>query len=87
MTDKMKKPRKEVQATLNQNRHKDIQELADIKIEDRSTKHKSKKTNRYAEILKNRKIMKKMREEEKRSKIHIGKRKHIEKRAIAEAEE
>ena len=86
MTDKMKKPRKEVKATLNKNRHKDIQELADIDVEDRPTKHKSEST-RYQKILKNRKLMKKMRDDEKRSKIHIGKRKHIEKRARAEVEE
>lgn len=86
MTDKYKKPRKSVHAELNKNRHKDIQELADIDVEDRSTKHVHE-DNRYEQILKNRKLLKKKREEEKKSKIHIGKRKHIEKRAIAEVEE
>jgi hypothetical protein len=86
MTDKYKKPRKTVHATLNKNRHKDIQELADIDVEDRSTKHVHE-SNRYEKILENRKLMKRMREEEKKSKLHIGKRKHIEKRAIAEVEE
>lgn len=86
MTDKFKKSRKEIHAELNKNRHKDIQELADIAVEDRSTKHEHEK-NRYEQILDNRKVLKKQREDEKKTKVHIGKRKHIEKRAIAEVEE
>ncbi|WP_457559661.1 hypothetical protein [Candidatus Harpocratesius sp.] len=86
MTDKYKKPRKIVHAELNRKRHEDIQKLADLDVEDRSTKFNHEK-NRYEKIIENRKLLKKMREEEKKQKLHIGKRKHIEKRAIAEVED
>ncbi len=78
--------RKIVKAEISKNRTKDIQELADIEVENRDKKYEGE-SNRYGQILEQRKQDKREREEAKKQKIHLGKRKHIEKRAIAEAEE
>ena len=78
--------RKNVKAEFNKNRNKDIQELADIEVENRTSKHVDE-LNRYGKALKEKKEEKWEREHAKRGKMHLGKRKHIEKRAIAEAEE
>ena len=78
--------RKIVKAEISKNRTKDIQELADIEVENRDKKYEGE-SNQYGQILEQRKQDKREREEAKKQKIHLGKRKHIEKRAIAEAEE
>ena len=78
--------RKIVKAELNKNRDKNIQELADIDVENRDKVPKSDE-NRYGQILEERKHLKREREEDKKHKLHLGKKKHIEKRAIAEVEE
>lgn len=80
------KARKRIHAELNKNRDKTIDELADMDIEDRITHHEDE-PNRYQKILADRKETKYIREKSKMKKIHIGKRKHIEKRAIAETEQ
>ncbi len=80
------KARKRVHAEFNKNRDKPIDELADMDIDDRTSSFEDPQ-NRYQKILAQRKEEKYMREQSKNKKIHIGKRKHIEKRAIAESEE
>lgn len=79
------KARKRIHAELNKNRDKSIDELADMDIDDRTSLFEDE-PNRYEKILEMRKEEKYLREQEKKKKLHIGKRKHIEKRAIAETE-
>ena len=81
------KTRKNIKAIFNRNRKKEIDTLADLEFENRTSPHIEESSNRYTSILKNRKKMKRLRETEKLSKIHIGKKKHIAKRAVAEVEE
>lgn len=78
--------RKKVKAEISKNLDKDIQVLADIEIEERDKVYEGD-ANRYSQILEQRKQEKRDREEAKKQKVHLGKRKHIEKRAIAEVEE
>jgi len=86
MANKFSRGRKTLKAELNKNREETIQQLADIEIDSRSTKHEGEK-NRYEQILAIRKEEKFQRENTKQNKPHIWKRKHIVKRAVAEAEE
>ena len=86
MTDK-KKPRKTIKAIFNKNRQKEIDALADLEFEERTSPHIDESGNRFTEILKNRKKQKRLLKAEKLKKIHIGKKKHIGKRAVAEVEE
>jgi len=85
ITDKFTKGRKKRKAELNANRNKDIQELADIKLESRSSKHESE-PNRYKKILENKKKLKRKRKLEKKQKPYIWNRKKLMKRSVAEAE-
>jgi len=85
ITDKFIKGRKKRKAELNKNRKKDIQELADIKVESRSKKHESE-PNRYKKLLENKKKMKRLRKLEKKQKPYIWNKKKLMKRSIAEAE-
>ncbi|UYP44129.1 hypothetical protein NEF87_000414 [Candidatus Lokiarchaeum ossiferum] len=78
--------RKKVKAEISKNLDKDIQVLADIEVEERDKVFEGD-SNRYSQILEQRKQDKREREDAKKQKIHLGKRKHIEKRAIAEVEE
>ena len=86
ITDKFIKGRKKRKAELNKNRKKDIQELADIKVESRSSKHDTA-PNRYKKYLANKKKMKRQRELEKKQKPYIWNKKKMMKRSLAEAEE
>ena len=86
ITDKFIKGRKKRKAELNKNRKKDIQELADIKLESRSKKHESE-PNRYKKLLENKKKMKRLRKAEKKQKPYIWNKKRLLKRSVAEAEE
>ena len=87
MANKYFKSRKTLKAELNKNREETIQKLADIEVDSRSTKHEAEKT-RYEQILAIRKEDKFQRESTKqKNKPYIWKRKHIVKRAVAEAEE
>nr|QEE17029.1 hypothetical protein DSAG12_02861 [Candidatus Prometheoarchaeum syntrophicum] len=85
ITDKFIKGRKKRKAELNKNRKKDIQELADIKVESRSNKHDTA-PNRYKKYLENKKKMKRARELEKKQKPYIWNKKKMMKRSLAEAE-
>ncbi|MHA1745827.1 MAG: hypothetical protein ACTSWW_07495 [Promethearchaeota archaeon] len=87
MADKSKKPRKSIKAIFNRNRKKEIDTLADLEFENRTSPHIDESDNRYTAILEDRKKVKRLLKEEKLKKIHIGKKKHIGKRAVAEAEE
>ena len=80
------KARKKIHAELNKNRDKTIDELADMEFEHKTSHHENP-PNRYEQILAQRKEDKYSREQDKMKKPHIGNRKHIEKRAIAETEE
>ena len=86
ITDKFIKGRKNRKAELNKNRNKDIQELADITVDSRSTKHHTDE-NRYQKILKNKKKMKRQRVLEKKRKPYIWNKKRMIKRSLAEIEE
>ena len=86
ITDKFTKGRKKRKAELNANRNKDIQELADIKLESRSSKHESE-PNRYKKLLENKKKMKRQRKLDKKQKPYIWNKKKLLKRSVAEAEE
>jgi len=79
------KSRKSIKAELNSKRSDDIEVLGNIDPDSRVSIHKEE-SNRYSDILKDRKKQKRMRLKSKLSKIHIGKKKHIEKRAVAEVE-
>ena len=79
------KARKHIHAELNKNRDKTIDDLADMDIENRSSRHEDE-PNRYQQILNDRKEQKYKREQEKMKKIHIGK-KNLQKRARAETED
>jgi len=85
ITDKFIKGRKKRKAELNKNRNKDIQELADIKLESRSSKHESE-PNRYKKLLENKKKLKRQRKLDKKQKPYIWNKKRITKRSLAEAE-
>ena len=85
ITDKFTKGRKKRKAELNANRNKDIQELADIKLESRSSKHESE-PNRYKKLLDNKKKKKRQRKLEKKQKPYIWNKKKLMKRSVAEAE-
>lgn len=85
ITDKFIKGRKKRKAELNKNRKKDIQELADIKVESRSSKHDTL-PNRYKKYLENKKKMKRQRELDKKQKPYIWNKKKMMKRSLAEAE-
>ena len=88
MADKSKKPRKSIKAIFNRNRKSaEIDTLADLEFENRISPHIDESDNRYTAILEDRKKVKRLLKEEKLKKIHIGKKKHIGKRAVAEAEE
>jgi hypothetical protein len=78
------KARKHIHAELNKNRDKTIDDLADMDIENRTSRHEDE-PNRYQQILKDRKEQKYQREQEKRKIVHLGKK--IQKRAKAETEE
>ena len=86
ITDKFTKGRKKRKAELNANRNKDIQELADIKLESRSSKHESE-PNRYKKLLENKKKLKRQRKLDKKQKPYIWNKKKLLKRSVAEAEE
>jgi hypothetical protein len=86
MANKFSKGRKALKAELNKNREENIDKLADIEIDSRSTKHEVEK-NRYEQILAIRKEEKFQKAVRKDEKPHIWKRKHIVKRAVVEAEE
>ena len=87
MADKSKKPRKSIKAIFNRNRKSaEIDTLADLEFENRTSPH-IEGENRYTAILEDRKTVKRLLKEEKLKKIHIGKKKHIAKRAVAEVEE
>ena len=86
ITDKFIKGRKNRKAELNKNRKKDIQELADIKVESRSNKHESE-PNRYKQILESKKKIKRERELDKKHIPYIWNKKRMVKRSLAEAEE
>lgn len=85
ITDKFIKGRKKRKAEINKNRNKDIQELADIKLESRSSKHESE-PNRYKKLLENKKKLKRQRRLEKKQKPYIWNKKRMVKRSVAEAE-
>ena len=78
------KARKHIHAELNKNRDKTIDDLADMDIENRTTRFEDE-PNRYQQILKDRKTQKYQRKKGKRKILHLGKK--IRKRAIAETEE
>jgi len=85
ITDKFIKGRKKRKAELNKNRKKDIQELADIKLESRSNKHETE-PNRYKKLLENKKKLKRQRKLDKKQKPYIWNKKKLMKRSVAEAE-
>ena len=85
ITDKFIKGRKQRKAELNKNRKKDIQELADIKVESHSSKHDTL-PNMYKKYLENKKKLKRARELEKKQKPYIWNKKKMMKRSLAEAE-
>jgi len=87
MAAKTKKTRKSIKAIFNKNRKKEIDILADLEFENRTSPHIEESENRYTTILEDRKKVKRLLKEEKLKKIHIGKKKHIGKRAVAEVEE
>jgi hypothetical protein len=83
-----KKTRKSIKAIFNRNRKSaEIDTLADLEFENRTSPHIDESDNRYTAILEDRKKVKRLLKEEKLKKIHIGKKKHIGKRAVAEVEE
>ncbi len=84
-TDKYKKPRKKIKAKINRYRDTDIDTLADLEFEERPTKYQHEK-NRYEKLLEQRKEEKRKIREKKLEKFWIKNRKHITKRAEAEAE-
>jgi len=74
MADKSKKPRKSIKAIFNRNRKKEIDTLADLEFENRTSPHIDESDNRYTAILEDRKKVKRLLKEEKLKKIHIGKK-------------
>ena len=74
---KKKKTRKSIKAIFNRNREKEIDTLADLEFENRTSPHIEESNNRYTAILEDRKKVKRLLKEEKLKKIHIGKKKHI----------
>ena len=84
-TEKFKKPRKQIKAKINRYRSEDIDTLADLEFEDRSTKTPHEK-NRYDQIIDVKKEEKRKIQEKKLEKFWIKNKKHIRKRAEVEAE-
>ena len=65
---------------------RDINDLGDLSPDVRQKKSEKDEKNRYGQILDDRKEQKRLRDKKKQEKPHIGKKGHIEKRAIAETQ-
>ena len=86
MTEKLHKSRKVNKSELNRIRDLDIDTKADITLDTRDKKYEGKEKNRYNQKLEQRKLEKAKKANAKLEKFYIRNKKHIEKRAIVEAE-